>query len=97
MFARVITAQAGPDGFEGTVRLFEQHLPDADQQPGFKGYYLFTDAETGKLVIISLGETREQMDAVTAGAGPSGTSTIRRRDSRHWTWKPTKSLYTPER
>jgi hypothetical protein len=31
-----------------------------------------TDVETGKLVIISLWETREQMDAVTAGAGPSG-------------------------
>jgi hypothetical protein len=44
----------------------------ARQQPGFKGYYLLTDAETGKLVIISLRETREQMGAVTAGAGPSG-------------------------
>ena len=96
MFARVITAQAGPDGFEGTVRLFEQHLPDADQQPGFKGYYLFTDAETGKLVIISLGETREQMDAVTAGAGPSGLA--QSGDGTHGTdLKTTKSLRTPER
>ena len=72
MFARVITAQAGAEGFDGTIRLAEQQLPGARQQPGFKGYYLLTDAETGKLVIISLWETREQMDAVTAGAGPSG-------------------------
>ena len=72
MFARVITARAGAGGFDGTIRLFEQQLPGARQQPGFKGYYLLTDAETGKLVIISLWETREQMDEVTAGAGPSG-------------------------
>jgi heme-degrading monooxygenase HmoA len=72
MFARMITARAGAEGFEGTVRLFEQQLPGARQLPGFNGYYLLTDAETGKLVVISLWETREQMDAVTAGAGPSG-------------------------
>jgi heme-degrading monooxygenase HmoA len=47
-------------------------LPGARQQPGLTGYYLLTDAETGKLVIISLWETREQMDAVAAGAGSSG-------------------------
>jgi heme-degrading monooxygenase HmoA len=72
MFARVITAQAGAEGFDGTVRLAEQQLPGARQLPGFKGYYLLTDAGTGKIIIISLWETREQMDAVTAGAGPSG-------------------------
>src|ERR1700759_3177719 len=71
MFARVITAQAGAEGFDGAIRLAEQQLPAARQMPGFKGYYLLTDAETGKLVTISLWETREQMDAVAAGAGPS--------------------------
>ena len=72
MFARVITAQAGAEGFDGTIRLFEQQLPGARQQPGFKGCYLLTDAETGKVVVISLWETREQMDAVSARAGTSG-------------------------
>jgi len=72
MFARVITAQAGAEGFDGAISLAEQQLPAARQMPGFKGYYLLTDAETGKLVIISLWETREQMEAVTAGAGASG-------------------------
>ncbi len=72
MFARVITAQAGAEGFDGTIRLAEQQLPGARQLPGFKGYYLLTEAETGKVIIISLWETREEMDAVTAGAGASG-------------------------
>jgi heme-degrading monooxygenase HmoA len=72
MFARVITAQAGAGGFDDAIRLAKQQLPGARQQPGFNGYYLLTEAETGKLVIISLWETREQMDAVTAGAGASG-------------------------
>ena len=72
MFARVITAQAGTEGFDGAIRLAEQQLPAARQMPGFQGYYLLTDAETGKVVTISLWEPREQMEAVTAGAGASG-------------------------
>src|ERR1700753_596611 len=72
MFARVITAQAGTEGVDGAIRLAEQQLPGVRQLPGFTGYYLLTDAETGKIIIISLWETREQMDAVTAGAGPAG-------------------------
>jgi heme-degrading monooxygenase HmoA len=72
MFARVITAQAGAEGFDGTIRLAQQQLPGVRELPGFSGYYLLTDAETGKVIVISLWETREQMDAVTAGAGPSG-------------------------
>ncbi|MTD55088.1 hypothetical protein [Amycolatopsis pithecellobii] len=70
MFARVITAQAGTEGFDGAVRLAEQQLPGARQMPGFKGYYLLTDAETGKVVIISL-------------CPVSGRRAFRRRDLRH--------------
>jgi len=69
MYARVITAQTGPEGVDGAIRLAEKQLPAAREQPGFKGYYLLTDAETGKLLILSLWKTREQMEAV---AGPSG-------------------------
>jgi heme-degrading monooxygenase HmoA len=63
LFARVITARAGAEGFDGAIGLARQQLPGARQQPGFKGFDLFTDAETGKLVTISLWETREQMEA----------------------------------
>lgn len=67
MFARVITAQAGAEGFDNFIRLAQQQLPGARQQPGFQGFYLLTDNETGKLSIISLWETREQMEAVGRG------------------------------
>lgn len=63
MFARVITTQAGPqelDSFMGQVR---EELPGASRRPGFRGFYLLTNAETGKAVTISLWETREQMPA----------------------------------
>ena len=72
MFARVITAQAGPQGFDSFLGLAREQLPGASEQPGFKGFYVLTSAETGKVMIVSLWETREQMDAVTAGAGASG-------------------------
>lgn len=61
MFARVITAQAGPQGFDGVVALAREQLPAASQQPGFKGFYVLTSAETGKAMVISLWETRDQM------------------------------------
>jgi heme-degrading monooxygenase HmoA len=71
MFARVITAQAGAEGFDNAIRLAEQQLPDTRQRPGFQGSYLLTDVETGKLITISLWETREQMEAVGRGT-PAG-------------------------
>jgi len=72
MFARVITAQAGIQGFDNAISLVREQLPGARQQPGFKGFYLLTDADTGKFITISLWETREQMEAVAVQAGPSG-------------------------
>jgi heme-degrading monooxygenase HmoA len=72
MFARVITAQTGPQGFDTFVGLAREQLPGASQQPGFKGCYLLTNAETGKVMTISLWATREQMQAVGAQAGPRG-------------------------
>ena len=67
MYARVITARAGAKGFDDIIRLARQQLPGAREQPGFKGFYLLTDAETGKVITISLWGTREQMDTVAGG------------------------------
>jgi heme-degrading monooxygenase HmoA len=67
MFARVITAQARAERFEDLIGLIQQLLPGARDQPGFKGFYLLTDAETGKAITISLWDTREQMEAVEGG------------------------------
>jgi len=68
MFARVITAQVAADGFDGAIGVAQQQLPAARQQPGFKGFYLLADAETGKLMTISLWETREDLAAVEVQA-----------------------------
>ena len=73
MFARVITAQAGPEGFEGFLGLARQQLPGASQQPGFRGYYVLTSDETGKVMIVSLWETREQMPAGVQDQGRPAT------------------------
>jgi heme-degrading monooxygenase HmoA len=67
MFARVITVQVGREGFDKLIGLAEQQLPGARQRPGFQGFYLLADDETGKLMNISLWETREQMQEVARG------------------------------
>jgi heme-degrading monooxygenase HmoA len=63
MFARVIAAQTQPQDVDAVVGVFRDQLPGASQQPGFIGFNLLTNAETGKVMIISLWETREQMPA----------------------------------
>lgn len=72
MFARVITAEVGADGFDSAMRFVRQQVPRASRQPGFKGYYVLADANNGKCMAISLWETREEMEAVATQAGPSG-------------------------
>jgi uncharacterized protein len=65
-FARLVTAQAGAQGFDDFIRFAQQQLPSFRQQPGFKGFYLLTDAGSGKVITVSLWDTREQMAAVEA-------------------------------
>jgi heme-degrading monooxygenase HmoA len=67
MFARVISAQAGAEGFDDLISLVRQQLPGAREQAGLRGFYLLTDAGTGKAVTISLWGTREEMEAVSGG------------------------------
>jgi heme-degrading monooxygenase HmoA len=67
MFARVITAQAGEDGFDDVIRLANQELPGARRRPGFAGYFLLNNESTGNVIIISLWRTRENMEAVARG------------------------------
>ena len=68
MFARVISAQTTPDGFNGVIRFAQEQLPDAQAQPGFKGFYLLTDRDTGNLVTISLWDIWENVRPVEARA-----------------------------
>jgi heme-degrading monooxygenase HmoA len=71
MFARVITGQTTPDGLDGVLRFAQEHLPDAQAQPGFKGFYLLTDRDTGNLVTISLWDSWEDLWPVRAVQVPS--------------------------
>lgn len=67
MFARVITGQTGPEGFASVMDVYREQIPGASQQPGFAGFCLLANAETGKVMAISLWETREQMPAGIRG------------------------------
>jgi heme-degrading monooxygenase HmoA len=67
MFARMITAQADTEKIGDAIDLAERQLPAARQRPGFQGYQLLFNAETGELIIISFWETRKQMEQVAQG------------------------------
>jgi heme-degrading monooxygenase HmoA len=67
MFARVITAQAGSEGFSKLIDLAERQLPAARLRPGFHGYQFLADKDSGKLLIISYWDTHEQMKEVSRG------------------------------
>lgn len=81
MFARVITAQAGPQGLTSLIEVAEQQLPKARDRPGFRAFYLLTNTETGALITLSFWDTSEQMNAVAqgtaAGIHDQGTETAR--------------------
>jgi len=68
MFTRVISAQTAPDGFDSVVRFTQEQLPGFQALPGFRGFYLLTDRETGDLMTISLWDTREDVEQVEARA-----------------------------
>jgi heme-degrading monooxygenase HmoA len=65
MFARVITAQTGPQGVDDVVALASRQLSAGRRRPGFEGFYLLTDPDGGAVTTISLWATREDMDAVS--------------------------------
>ena len=69
MFARVVVAQGAIESLDGAIGAAEEYLPAAAEQPGFHGFYLLVDRETGKLMTVSLWETREQAEATETRAG----------------------------
>lgn len=66
MFAHVVTAQAAAGGLDSLIRFSREQLPAIRQQPGFRGYYLLSDPVSGKLMTISLWETREHQQVGAA-------------------------------
>ena len=66
MFAHIVSGRAQAEGFDSVARLVREQRPSVHEQPGFRGFYLLTDRDSGKLVTISFWDTREQMQAAEA-------------------------------
>ena len=64
MYARVSTAEVQPGKMDELVSVSRDSvLPAAQQQQGFKGGLWLTDPDTNKAMIVTLWETREDMEA----------------------------------
>jgi quinol monooxygenase YgiN len=68
VFARVITGQITPDQFDDVIRFAQEQLPGTQAQPGFKGFYLLTDRDSGDFMTISLWDTWQDVRAIEAHA-----------------------------
>jgi heme-degrading monooxygenase HmoA len=61
MIARVNSVQTAADKLAGLVKFSQQRFPAAQNAPGFKGFYLLADRQSGKLVSISLWESDDDL------------------------------------
>lgn len=77
MIARVVTTDVPPGGMESVIRVADEQLPDARRQPGFAGFYLLADREAGRLMTISLWDSRENVLAVEARAAELNSQAVR--------------------
>ena len=64
MYARVTTIYVQPGKIKEAVDIDRNSiLPAAEEQDGFKGMRLLTDAETGKGISVTLWEAEEDLKA----------------------------------
>jgi heme-degrading monooxygenase HmoA len=68
VFARVISAQTTADRVDNAVQIAKQQLPGARSQQGYRGFYVLADRASGKLMTISLWDSRDDLRAVEARA-----------------------------
>jgi heme-degrading monooxygenase HmoA len=61
MFARVNSVQTATDKLAGLVKFAEEQIPAAHEAPGFKGFYLLADRQSGKVVSISLWDSDDDL------------------------------------
>jgi heme-degrading monooxygenase HmoA len=80
MFARVVTTDVSPNGVDNVIRIVHEQLPEARQQPGYTGFYLLADREAGKLMTISLWDSRENILAVEARAAELNRQSVQSGD-----------------
>jgi heme-degrading monooxygenase HmoA len=68
LLARVITLQTPGENFAELVDTAREELPSVREARGFRGFLLLTDRESGRLMTISLWETKEDLAEVEAVA-----------------------------
>jgi heme-degrading monooxygenase HmoA len=68
VFARVISARTAADRIDDAVRIAKEQLPGAQGQHGYHGMYVLADRVSGKIMTISLWNSREDLKAVEARA-----------------------------
>jgi heme-degrading monooxygenase HmoA len=66
MIARVNSAQTAPDKIDALVEFSRERFPDAREAPGFKGFYLLADRQSGKIVSISLWDGEDALQQFQA-------------------------------
>jgi heme-degrading monooxygenase HmoA len=68
MYARIITANVKPEKLNDFPAAFsELALPDASQEPGFKGMYMLKDPTQNRIIGVVLWET--EADAIASIEG----------------------------
>ena len=61
MLARINSVQTETDKLDGLIKFSQERFPDAREAPGFKGFYLLADRQSGKLVAISLWDSDDDL------------------------------------
>jgi heme-degrading monooxygenase HmoA len=69
MFAQVVSTEAESDKLAGLLTFCEEQLPGFREVPGFKGFYLLADRQSGKIVTISLWDSDDDLRRNNEGRG----------------------------
>lgn len=69
MFAQIASVEAATDKLAGLLTFCEEQLPSFREAPGFKGFYLLTDRQSGKIVTISLWDSHDDLRRNNEGRG----------------------------
>lgn len=68
MFARVITTEIAIDRLDEAVRIAHERLPAAREYHGYQGFYVLADRIGGRMITISLWDSRDDVQVVEARA-----------------------------
>lgn len=67
MYARVSTINGKPESIDKVIKHFEE-ATTIETSKGWKGAYALVNRQTGKILTITLWESREDMEATVADA-----------------------------